>query len=89
MVKLKVKLSLYNLFSKLAFTVLFIVFMPFIFERINLRQVDNDLINKREDVIRMISEIGIEPFVESDSTGVFGSFDILKEEFISLEKVNL
>jgi signal transduction histidine kinase len=89
MVKLKVKLSLYNLFSKLAFTVLFVIFMPFIFERINLRQVDNDLIKKREDVIQMISEIGIEPFVESDSTGAFGSFDILKEEFISLEKVNL
>jgi signal transduction histidine kinase len=89
MVKLKVKLSLYNLFSKLAFTVLFIIFMPFIFERINLRQVDNDLIDKREDVIRLISEIGIEPFIQSDSTGAFGSFDILKEEFISLEKVNL
>jgi signal transduction histidine kinase len=89
MVKLKVKLSLYNLFSKLAFTLLFVIFMPFIFERINLRNVDNDLINKREDVIKMISEIGIEPFVESDSTGSFGSFDILKEEFISLEKVNL
>jgi signal transduction histidine kinase len=63
--------------------------MPFIFERINLRQVDNDLIDKREDVIRLISEIGIEPFIQSDSTGAFGSFDILKEEFISLEKVNL
>jgi len=89
MVKLKVKLSLFNLLSKLVFTLLFVIFMPFIFERINLRQVDNDLINKREDVIQMISEIGIEPFVESDSTGAFGSFDILKEEFISLEKVNL
>jgi signal transduction histidine kinase len=89
MVKLKVRLSLYNLFSKLAFTLLFIIFMPYIFERINLRQVDNDLINKREDVIKMISEIGIEPFVESDSMDAFGSFDILKEEFISLEKVNL
>ena len=48
--------------------------------------MDKDLIQKREKTIALISEAGIEPFIESDSTGAFGSFNILKEEYISLEK---
>lgn len=47
MVRLKTKLSLFNLLSKLVFTALFLIFLPWIIERINLRQVDNDLIQKR------------------------------------------
>ncbi|HNY15584.1 MAG TPA: hypothetical protein PKI12_08580, partial [Bacteroidales bacterium] len=81
--KLKFKLSLFNLLSKLIFTGLFILLMPYIIERINLRQIDNSLVQKRENVLSMISEIGIEPFISSDSS--FGSFNILKEEYISLE----
>ena len=85
--RLKVKLSLFNLLSKLVFTVIFLLLMPFIIERINLSQVDNILINKREQVITLISEIGIEPFITSDSSNAFGSYNILKEEFISLERI--
>ena len=89
MIKLKVKLTLFNLFSKLVFTALFLIFMPKIIDRINLRQVDNELIQKREQVIDLIAEVGIEPFITSDSANTFGSYNILKEEFISLERVNL
>jgi len=88
MAKLKVNLALFNLLSKVVFTGLFLIFMPYIVERINLLQVDNNLIQKREKVLSLISEIGIEPFMESDSESVFGNYNIFKEEFISLEKVN-
>ncbi|MCX6302548.1 MAG: hypothetical protein NTW82_10220, partial [Bacteroidia bacterium] len=84
--KLKIKLALFNLLSKLAFTTLFLILMPFIIQRINLRQIDNDLIQKREQVISLISDIGIEPFITSDSSDTFGSYNILKEEFVSIEK---
>jgi len=87
--KLKLKLSLFNLISKLLFTALFLVFMPYIIERVNLRQVDNDLIKKREQFITLISDIGIAPFITSDSADAFGSYNILKEEFISLERINM
>lgn len=88
MIRLKTKLALFNLLSKLVFTALFLVFLPWIIERINLRQVDNDLIQKREKTIDLISATGIEPFINSDTTGAFGSFNILKEEYISLEKTD-
>lgn len=85
--KLKFKLSLFNLISKLAVSVLFLIFLPMMVERINLRQIDNDLIRKREQVISLILDIGIEPFIGSDSTDAFGSYNILKEEFVSLERM--
>jgi signal transduction histidine kinase len=87
MMKLKTKLSLFNLFSKLAFTAIFLIILPYIIERINLRYVDNELIENRERVIGLISDIGIEPFITSDSADAFGSYNILKEEFISLERI--
>ena len=87
LLKLKYKLSLFNLLSKIVFTGIFLLLMPFLIQRINLRQVDNDLVKKREQVLSMISEAGIEPFITSDSS--FGSFNILKEEFISIEKTGL
>jgi signal transduction histidine kinase len=89
MIRLKSKLALFNLLSKLAFTALFLIFLPSIVERINLRQVDNDLIQKREKTIELIEKIGIEPFINSDTTDAFGSYNILKEEFISLERTDI
>lgn len=89
MMKLRIKLALFNLLSKLVFTLLFLILMPYLIERINLIQVDNDLIQKREQVIILISKVGIEPFITSDTVNVFGSYNILKEEFISLERIDL
>jgi signal transduction histidine kinase len=86
MIKLRIKLALFNLLFKVIFTIAFVLFMPWLIERINLIQVDSDLIGKREKVINLISKIGIEPFIASDSGNVFGSYNILKEEFISLER---
>jgi signal transduction histidine kinase len=89
MIKLRTKLALFNLLSKVVFTIAFLLFMPWLLERINLIQVDANLIDKREKVISLISQIGIEPFIASDSGNVFGSYNILKEEFISLERIDL
>ena len=88
MIKLKIKLALFNLLSKLAFTALFLILMPYIIQRINLTQVDKILIQQREEVINLISKIGIEPFITSDSISSFGSYNILKEEYINIERYN-
>ena len=87
--KLQTKLALFNLSSKLVFSALFIGFLPLIIERINTLQTDRELIDKREEVISLISEIGLEPFITSESETGFGSYNILKEEFISLERIDL
>lgn len=88
MMKLGTKLTLFNLLSKTVFAVLFILLLPFIIEHINILQTDNELIRKREEVLSLIAEIGIEPFITPESEKEFGSYNILKEEFISLEKAD-
>jgi len=87
--KLQTKLALFNLISKLIFSALFIGFLPLIIERINTLQTDRELIDKREEVIKLISEIGLEPLITSEAETGFGSYNILKEEFISLERIDL
>jgi signal transduction histidine kinase len=86
MARLRTKLSLFNLLTKLVFTFLFLLVMPYLVKRINLIQTDNDLVQKREQVISLISQIGIEPFIASDSSNSFGSYNILRQEFISIER---
>lgn len=84
--RLKNKLALFNLGSKLILTLVFILVLPWLAERINLRQIDRELVRKREQVIGLIGSFGIEPFIAEDSLESFGSYNILKEEFISIEK---
>lgn len=86
MARLRIKLSLFNLLSKLVFTGMFLLVMPYLVERINLIQTDNNLIEMREQVISLVSEVGIEPFLTSETENTFGSYNILKDEFISLER---
>ena len=86
MAKLKVNLAFFNLLSKMVFTSLFLIFLPYMVERINLLQEDNNLIQKREQVLALIQKIGIEPFMVSDTGKTFGNYNIFKEEFMSLEK---
>ena len=86
MLRLRTRLSLFNMLTKLLVTSVFLLVLPYIVKRINLIQTDNDLVEKREQVISMISQIGIEPFIASDSSSAFGSYNILREEFISIER---
>jgi len=89
MIRLQTKLTLFNLISKLVFSALFIGFLPLITERIITMQTDRELIGKREEVISLISKAGIEPFITPETDTGFGSYNILKEEFISLERIDL
>ncbi len=84
--RLRYKLAIANLLFKLIFVGVFLLLLPFISERINIYQTDDELIEKRELFFDLISEIGVAPFLLTDSTTSFGSYNILKEEFISLEK---
>lgn len=86
MPRLRLKLSLFNILSKVVFTALFLLIMPYLVKRISLIQTDNNLIQMREQVISLISENGIEPFITPEGGNAFGSYNILKVEFISIER---
>lgn len=88
MLKLRTKLTLFNLLSKMAFAAVFIALMPYMIKKINISQTDKELVRKREQVISQINDYGIETFISSESENTFGSYNILKDEFISLERID-
>jgi signal transduction histidine kinase len=83
--KLRFKLGLFNVLSKIVFGLLIVFLMPILLEHVNTIQTDNELIEKRESVIDLISEYGIGIMFDENENS-FGSYNILKEEYISLEK---
>ena len=82
-------MTFFSLVSRLIFTIAFLLILPWVIERINTIQTDMELIRKREKVIKIIEEKGVEQFMISDSLPSFGSYNILKNEFINIEKSNL
>jgi signal transduction histidine kinase len=85
--KLRTKLTLYNFLSKFLFAAMLVALMPYTLERINISQTDKELVRKRQKVLEMVSSNGIEPFISAESENKFSSYNILKDEFISIEKV--
>jgi signal transduction histidine kinase len=85
--KLRTKLGLFNLLSKITFGIAFMIITPLVLEHINTLQTDEELIDKREHMIDIIAEWGVDFLLDQDDA--FGSYNILREEYISLEWVEL
>lgn len=83
--KLRYKLAWYNLLTKLLFVMVFLLVMPYFLERVNIIQTDNELISKREQVMDLIGEFGVDWLLTGSLDQGFGSYNLLKQEYISLE----
>lgn len=81
------KIITFSTFSKLLIIAIFIIALPYLLNIISLHNTDKNLIKKREIVLKMIKREGIENFIDNDNNS-YGSYNILKEEYISLELVN-
>jgi signal transduction histidine kinase len=87
-VKLKHKIAFFNAFSKTLIIIVFAFALPSIVSKLSIVNTDEKLIEKQNQVIHLIDSLGIQQFVaiEEDESN-FGSYNILKEEFISLEQI--
>lgn len=85
--KLKNQLALVNTVSKAVIIILAIFVIPGLVRTISIRETDNQLIKKLDQVYDLIELNGIHNFIENeDNNQSFGSYTILKEEYISIEK---
>ncbi|OFX25021.1 MAG: hypothetical protein A2041_15060 [Bacteroidetes bacterium GWA2_31_9b] len=88
--KLKSKLALFNALSKAIIVTALLFIVPWIVSEITIRETDNLLIQKLDRVTEMIDSLGIENYISRDNElKAFGSYNILKEEFISIEQISL
>jgi signal transduction histidine kinase len=85
--RLQSKLTLFSAASKIVILLLLILGLPPLIHRVALLNTDQRLLEKENQVVRMIAEQGIEKFITDGDKGAFGSYNLLKEEFISMEEV--
>ncbi len=86
--KLKSQLALFNAFSKALIITLLVFLIPWLVSRISIQDTDKLLIQKLDQVIELVDSLGIETYIDMDAEfQAFGSYNILKEEYISIEPI--
>jgi two-component system, OmpR family, sensor histidine kinase ArlS len=86
-VKLQNKLASYNALSKIIIILIFVLLLPFIVNYQAERQTDVRLRQKRDQVLQIIKTEGISQYLVPGQDSSFGSYNLLKEEYISLEQI--
>jgi len=84
--KLSTKFSLFNALSRVVILLLLVVGLPPVMSRLALLATDQRLAQKKEKVLRLIRRNGISAFIDGGQSS-YGSYNLLKEEFISLEEI--
>ena len=84
--KLSTKFSLFNALSRAIILLVLVVGLPPVMSRLALLTTDQRLAQTKEKVLRLIRRNGISDFIESGQSS-YGSYNLLKEEFISLEEI--
>jgi signal transduction histidine kinase len=85
-VKLLSKITLYTTLSKTVIVLLFIWLLPGIVKDVTSQYTNHNLQEQKKKVLDNIQKRGIDYYFEGDSS--YGSYTLLKEEFIALESSN-
>ena len=86
--KLKSQLALFNALSKALIITLLVIIVPWLVSEISIRDTDDVLIQKLDQVIELVDSLGIDNYIDMEAEfKAFGSYNILKEEYISIEPI--
>lgn len=83
--KLISKLTLFITLSKLAIVLLFVLTLPYLIGGITRTYNDYYLRQQQEKVLEIIAKNGVDSYLQGEES--YGSYTMLKEEYISLEPV--
>lgn len=87
--KLFHKLLVFNLLGKGIFLLVFLMLSPYLLSQLIIDNTDEELLAKKEEVFKLIQKAGIENFISNENPEQgFGSYNILKEEYILLQAVS-
>jgi signal transduction histidine kinase len=85
--RLYTKLAFLNTISKGIIFTAFVFFLPLMVRQVVLHHTDQRLHIMKERLIGIINRVGINTFIKSEGDTTFSSYNILKEDFISLEPI--
>jgi len=83
--KLISKLTLFITLSKLAIGLLFVLTLPYLIEEIARNYTDYYLQQQQKKVLEVVARNGVDSYLQGEES--YGSYTMLKEEYISLEPV--
>ena len=86
--RLQSKLALFNAVSKVLIVLLFVIVLPAAISGLAIVNTDEKLTLKKNQVLDIIKKEGISHFIEAEQDDGYGSYNLLKEEFISLERAD-
>ncbi|MCX6224246.1 MAG: HAMP domain-containing sensor histidine kinase [Bacteroidia bacterium] len=82
--KLELKLALIGAISKIIIFLLFLVVLGQVFEKIATNHTDRDLRKMKDKTLAIVNKIGIRSFLKEEQDSAYASYNMLKEEFITL-----
>ncbi|MGY6742903.1 MAG: sensor histidine kinase [Cecembia sp.] len=86
--RLSTKFLLFNFLAKGIILLVFLAASPFVLRYFAIKSTDRQLFEKKEEVMAIIDAEGMENFISQENPELgFGSYNILKEEYILLEQV--
>jgi len=83
--RLELKLALIGAISKIVIFILLFVLMQQVIDNQAVRHTDRDLIKMKDKTISIVDKIGINSFLNIERDSVYASYNMLKDEYISID----
>lgn len=82
--RLELKLALIGAISKIVIFLILFTMVQQIIDSLALRHTDRDLMKMKEKTMAIVKKIGIKTYLDAEKDSAFASYNILKDEFISI-----
>jgi two-component system, OmpR family, sensor histidine kinase ArlS len=83
--RLELKLALIGALSKIVIFFLLLILMQRIIDKQALQRTDRDLIKMKDKTMAIVDKIGIKSFLNIEKDSAFASYNILKDEYITID----
>ena len=82
--RLELKLAMIGAISKIVIFLILFTLVQQLIDSLALRHTDKDLIKMKEKTMSIVNKIGIKSYLDAEKDSAFASYNILKDEFISI-----
>jgi len=83
--RLELKLALIGALSKIVIFFLLLILIQQVIDKQALQHTDRDLVKMKEKTMSIVAKIGIKSFLDIEKDSVYASYNMLKDEFITID----
>lgn len=84
-IRLKYKLIAISALSKIAIMAAILLLIPYMVKQFSINKTDINLERKLDNLFVLIDSLGIDNFIENNNSAAFGSYNIFKQDYVSIE----